>query len=70
VELRDFVVEHGEADEDEEQMSAEDLHGGGAEGEEGLTGDEALDGLACPVDGSGAGDEIDHAERADAPLVE
>jgi len=70
VKLRDLVVEHGEADEDEEKMSAEDLHGGGAEGEEGLAGDEAFDGFACPVDGSGTGDEIYHAERADAPLVE
>jgi len=70
VELLDFSIEEGEADEDEDDVGAEDFEGGFAEGQEGLAEDHADDQFAGPVEDAAEGKEIDEAQWADLPLVE
>lgn len=70
LELLHFSVEQSEADEDEEEVRAEDLQRGFAEGEERLAGDEFDDVSAQEIKDNGETDEVDDAEPADLPLVE
>ena len=70
MELTGISGEQSEPDEDKEEMGAEDLERGLAEGEEGLDADDALDHGARSVEEESEGGEIEQAERADLPLVE
>ena len=66
--LADLAVEQGEADKDKDDVGAEDLERGLAEGEEGFDQDDACDEPAGPVEEAGEGDEVDEAQGTYVPL--
>lgn len=69
LELLDFSIEQSEADEDEEEMRAEHLQRGFAEGEERLARDDLDHVSAQEIEDDGEADEVDDTKRTDLPLI-
>jgi hypothetical protein len=69
-ELLHFADEQRQTREDEEQVRAEDLERGFAEGEEGLARDRDADIFAQPVEDDEEGRDVEDAEGTDLPLIE
>src|ERR1700751_2140457 len=70
LELRDFSIEQPEANENEEEVRAEDLQRGFAEREERLARNDFDYVSAQEIENHGEANEVDDAEPADLPLVE
>ena len=70
VQLADIPVEKRQTEEDKDDVGAEDLKLGLSQGDQRLEQGEVGEQPARPVDDAAERDEIEHAQRADLPLVE